>query len=241
MDERARTPPQDPGRTYIADGSRSARAGLSKFSGLDLSPATIRNVMADLEEAGFIASPHTSAGRVPTPRLSLFVRQPAHRAALEAQQMGEMEEACRRSLAARSSTPRNCSPASPILPASSSPRAGRQPYPPDRVPQPVGKRILLIIVTTDGDVQNRILSTDKSRLQPSGTGQCRQLPQPEFRRPDFEQIRRRWLGRDPAAARRHQAADDAGPEAGEAFLRKTPAYVISGERTCSMSRNCRPT
>src|SRR5208337_3743666 len=41
---------------------------LSKFSGLELSPATIRNVMADLEEMGFIASPHTSAGRVPTPR-----------------------------------------------------------------------------------------------------------------------------------------------------------------------------
>ena len=44
-------------------GSRA----LSKQSGLELSPATIRNVMADLEEMGFIASPHTSAGRVPTP------------------------------------------------------------------------------------------------------------------------------------------------------------------------------
>jgi heat-inducible transcriptional repressor len=39
---------------------------LSKQSGLELSPATIRNVMADLEELGYITSPHTSAGRVPT-------------------------------------------------------------------------------------------------------------------------------------------------------------------------------
>jgi heat-inducible transcriptional repressor len=52
---------------YIAEGQPIGSRTLSKFSGLDLSPATIRNVMADLEELGFIASPHTSAGRVPTP------------------------------------------------------------------------------------------------------------------------------------------------------------------------------
>src|SRR5512132_1558377 len=52
---------------YIADGQPVGSRTLSKYSGLDLSPATIRNVMSDLEELGFIASPHTSAGRVPTP------------------------------------------------------------------------------------------------------------------------------------------------------------------------------
>ena len=52
---------------YIAEGQPIGSRTLSKYSGLDLSPATIRNVMADLEELGFIASPHTSAGRVPTP------------------------------------------------------------------------------------------------------------------------------------------------------------------------------
>ena len=52
---------------YIAEGQPIGSRTLSKFSGLDLSPATIRNVMADLEDLGFIASPHTSAGRVPTP------------------------------------------------------------------------------------------------------------------------------------------------------------------------------
>src|SRR5688572_24118 len=52
---------------YIAEGEPIGSRTLSKYSGLDLSPATIRNVMSDLEELGLIASPHTSAGRVPTP------------------------------------------------------------------------------------------------------------------------------------------------------------------------------
>ncbi len=59
---------------YLADGEPVGSRTLSRSSGLDVSPATIRNIMADLEEAGLVASPHTSAGRVPTPRgLRLFV------------------------------------------------------------------------------------------------------------------------------------------------------------------------
>src|SRR5215831_15500469 len=53
---------------YIAEGLPVGSRVLSRQSGLELSPATIRNVMADLEDMGFIASPHTSAGRVPTPK-----------------------------------------------------------------------------------------------------------------------------------------------------------------------------
>lgn len=51
---------------YIQDGQPVGSRTLAKRSGLDLSPATIRNVMSDLEEMGYIHSPHTSAGRVPT-------------------------------------------------------------------------------------------------------------------------------------------------------------------------------
>jgi heat-inducible transcriptional repressor len=59
---------------YIADGQPVGSRTLSRASGLELSPATIRNVMSDLEELGLIASPHTSAGRVPTVRgYRLFV------------------------------------------------------------------------------------------------------------------------------------------------------------------------
>ncbi|WP_299796322.1 heat-inducible transcriptional repressor HrcA [Ramlibacter sp.] len=59
---------------YIADGQPVGSRTLSRASGLELSPATIRNVMSDLEELGLVASPHTSAGRVPTARgYRLFV------------------------------------------------------------------------------------------------------------------------------------------------------------------------
>src|SRR2546430_2646810 len=52
--------------SYIRDGQPVGSRALSRESGLQLSSATVRNVMADLEELGFVASPHTSAGRVPT-------------------------------------------------------------------------------------------------------------------------------------------------------------------------------
>lgn len=59
---------------YLSDGEPVGSRTLAKSSGLEVSPATIRNIMADLEEAGLVASPHTSAGRIPTPRgLRLFV------------------------------------------------------------------------------------------------------------------------------------------------------------------------
>ncbi|MBS4036545.1 MAG: heat-inducible transcriptional repressor HrcA, partial [Hydrogenophaga sp.] len=59
---------------YIADGQPVGSRTLAKATGMDLSPATIRNVMSDLEELGLIASPHTSAGRIPTARgYRLFV------------------------------------------------------------------------------------------------------------------------------------------------------------------------
>ncbi len=59
---------------YIEDGQPVGSRTLSRASGLELSPATIRNVMADLEDLGLIASPHTSAGRIPTAKgYRLFV------------------------------------------------------------------------------------------------------------------------------------------------------------------------
>src|ERR1700754_3767780 len=66
MDDRARALLKALIERYIADGQPVGSRTLSKV--FDLSPATIRNVMADLEDAGLIHSPHTSAGRVPTPR-----------------------------------------------------------------------------------------------------------------------------------------------------------------------------
>ena len=52
---------------YISEGQPIGSRTLLQHSGLDVSSATIRNVMSDLENLGFVASPHTSAGRIPTP------------------------------------------------------------------------------------------------------------------------------------------------------------------------------
>jgi heat-inducible transcriptional repressor len=59
---------------FIRDGQPVGSRTLSRDSGLELSPATIRNVMSDLEELGLVSAPHTSAGRIPTPQgYRLFV------------------------------------------------------------------------------------------------------------------------------------------------------------------------
>src|SRR5829696_4529248 len=74
LDERAKTLLKTLVERYIAEGQPVGSRTLSRASGLELSPATIRNVMADLEELGLVASPHTSAGRIPTARgYRLFV------------------------------------------------------------------------------------------------------------------------------------------------------------------------
>ena len=94
MDDRAKLLLKALVERYIADGQPVGSRTLSKASGLELSPATIRNVMSDLEELGLIVSPHTSAGRIPTARgYRLFVdtmlttgRAPGSLEALVAQQ-----------------------------------------------------------------------------------------------------------------------------------------------------------
>jgi len=61
-------------QSYLNDGAPVGSRTISRLSGLNLSPASIRNVMQDLEEAGLLAAPHTSAGRMPTDTgLRLFV------------------------------------------------------------------------------------------------------------------------------------------------------------------------
>src|ERR671932_2280598 len=53
-------------RAYVETAEPAGSRMISKFSGLGVSPATIRNTMSDLEDKGYLFPPHTSAGRVPT-------------------------------------------------------------------------------------------------------------------------------------------------------------------------------
>src|SRR5580700_3664653 len=59
-------------QNYIREGEPVGSRTLSRESGLALSAATVRNVMSDLEQLGFVSSPHTSAGRVPTDKAYRF-------------------------------------------------------------------------------------------------------------------------------------------------------------------------
>jgi len=84
---------------YIRDGEPVGSRTLARDSGLDLSPASIRNVMADLEELGMVSAPHTSAGRVPTARGyrffvdSLLTFRPPERDAVRRVEAGLGEDA----------------------------------------------------------------------------------------------------------------------------------------------------
>ena len=82
--------------SYIRDGQPVGSRTLSRDSGLSLSSATIRNVMADLEELGFVASPHTSAGRIPTDKgYRLFVDSLLKLKPLQSEEVDDIERRLR--------------------------------------------------------------------------------------------------------------------------------------------------
>ncbi|MDX1483857.1 MAG: heat-inducible transcriptional repressor HrcA, partial [Alphaproteobacteria bacterium] len=81
--------------TYVETGEAVGSRTIARKSGLDLSPATIRNVMADLQEAGLLFSPHTSAGRMPTEAgLKLFVNGILEVGGLSAEDRKDIEAIC---------------------------------------------------------------------------------------------------------------------------------------------------
>lgn len=148
---------------YIHEGQPVGSRALSKFSGLDLSPATIRNVMADLEEMGLVASPHTSAGRVPTPKgYRFFVDTLLVVKKLDKTELNHLENQLH-----PDNPSRLISAASQLL--SELTRFAGVVVTPKRKGAIFRyvefmalseKRILLIIVTPEGDVQNRIIFTN---------------------------------------------------------------------------------
>ena len=147
---------------YIADGQPVGSRTLSRASGLELSPATIRNVMSDLEELGLIASPHTSAGRIPTARgYRLFVdtmltaqREQLAPPSLVAEQPQKVIANAAHLLSALSlffgvvMAPRRASVFRHIEFLRLSER-----------------RFLVIIVSPEGDVQNRVIFTEADYTQ----------------------------------------------------------------------------
>ncbi|MEQ1581336.1 MAG: heat-inducible transcriptional repressor HrcA [Steroidobacteraceae bacterium] len=152
---------------YIRDGQPVGSRTLSRDSGLNLSSATIRNVMADLEEFGFVTSPHTSAGRIPTGKgYRLFVDtllkvKPLHNADVMAIQKG---------LGRHAEDPKGLVGAASQMLSSVTRLAGIV-----TVPRPThaslsqieflplsDNRVLAIVVVNSREVQNRILQMDRA-------------------------------------------------------------------------------
>jgi heat-inducible transcriptional repressor len=168
LDERAKTLLKTLVERYIADGQPVGSRTLSRASGLELSPATIRNVMADLEDLGLIASPHTSAGRVPTARgYRLFVDT-----MLTAQRATLAPDPTRPEPSLQADQPQRVIANAAQLLSSLSHFVGVVTAP--RKPgvfhhieflRLSERRVLVIMVAPDGDVQNRVIFTAQDYTQ----------------------------------------------------------------------------
>ena len=142
---------------YIADGQPVGSRTLSRASGLELSPATIRNVMADLEELGLIVSPHTSAGRIPTPRgYRLFVDTMLK---VEREQMATPSLAPDQPQKVIASAAQMLSSLSHFVGVVIAPRRSSV-FHHSEFLRLSEKRLLVIIVSAEGDVQNGVIFTE---------------------------------------------------------------------------------
>jgi len=232
LDSRAQTLLKTLIERYIADGTPVGSRTLSRHSGLDLSPATIRNVMADLEELGLIASPHTSAGRIPTPRgYRLFVDTLLTVEPLQGEQtraiQGRLQaDEPQRLLSAAASLLSNLSHFAGVVMTPRRASLFRQ----VEFLRLSERRILLIIVTPEGDVQNRILSTE-SDYTPSQLTEAANYINAHLAGLDFESIRTRLQSelaslRDDITALMQKAVEASN----RALTEDAEPVVISGER-----------
>ncbi|MDR2155980.1 MAG: heat-inducible transcriptional repressor HrcA [Burkholderiaceae bacterium] len=212
---------------YIADGQPVGSRTLSRASGLDLSPATIRNVMSDLEELGLIASPHTSAGRVPTARgYRLFVDTMLTAQPGDLPASALAPEQPQKVIANAAQLLSNLSQFVGVVMAPRRTSVFRH-IEFLRLSQ---RRLLLIIVAPDGDVQNRVLFTETD-YTPAELIEASNYLNAHFSGLAIDQVRER-LHQEVEHLRGEiaqlmQAAVQAGSEA---LSQAQDEVVISGER-----------
>ena len=168
LDDRAKLLLKTLVERYIDEGQPVGSRTLSRASGLDLSPATIRNVMADLEELGLIVSPHTSAGRIPTAkgyRLFVDTMLTVQREHITSPQLAP--EPPQKVIANAAQMLSNLSQFVGVVMAPRRTSVFRQ-IEFLRLSQ---QRYLVIIVSPDGDVQNRVIVSETDFTQSQLTGQ----------------------------------------------------------------------
>jgi len=218
---------------YISDGLPVGSRALQQYSGLEVSPATIRNVMADLEAMGLVTSPHTSAGRVPTAlgyRLfidTLMVVQPLSEARVQQLESQLQPNNPTRLLTQASNVLSELTQFAGVV---ATPKRAAITVHQIEFLRLSEKRVLLIIVMPDGEVENRVLVTHKDYSQSQlteagnflsqhyadlGFGDMHQRVQNELRQLQHDMT---------ALMSAAMAASD------ETIARKSEDYVISGER-----------
>src|SRR5260221_12697260 len=219
---------------YIAEGQPVGSRTLSRHAGLDLSPATIRNVMSDLEEVGLIASLPTSAGRVPTPLgYRFFVGTLLVVKPLESGELRELEDHLhpdnpQRAIRAASQLLSQLTSFAGVV---MTPRRRALTFRQIEFLRLSEKRVLLIVVTPEGDVQNRILLTERE-FSASELIEAANYINQHYSGQSFEDVRARLQGE---LRELHQdliklltTAVDAGSRAMSEG--GAEPYVISGER-----------
>jgi len=155
---------------YIREGHPVASKLLAKDARLDLSPATVRNVVADLEHMGLVSAPHTSAGRVPTERgYRLFIDNLVSIKPLGSRDVRSLAD----SLNPQIDTPQLLETASSML-SGLTQMVGvvMMPYQRQAALRQIEflplseKRVLAILITNEKDVQNRVIHTDRQYALP---------------------------------------------------------------------------
>jgi heat-inducible transcriptional repressor len=182
--------------SYIRDGQPVGSRSLSRDSGMSLSSATIRNVMADLESCGFVSSPHTSAGRIPTPKgYRFFIDTLLEVQPLEVQ----AAEALRSSLEAATDSRTLLSTASQLL-SNVTQMAGVVSL---QVPRPASlthieflplseQRMLAIMVFDDREVQNRVVHLGRN-IPADDLRRAAAVLNEQFRGRTLEQVRQQLI------------------------------------------------
>jgi len=218
---------------YIADGQPVGSRTLSRASGLDLSAATIRNVMADLEELGLIVSPHTSAGRVPTPKgYRLFVdtmltSRPVTLDTLGAEARDQLQPDQPQRVIA--SAAQMLSSLSQFVGVVTAPRKVSL-FQHIEFLRLGDKRVLVILVAPDGDVQNRVIFTAQDYSQ-SQLVEASNILNAHYSGLSLDEMRER-LKREVDQQRSDIATlmQQAVQAGGEVMAENSDQLVVSGER-----------
>jgi heat-inducible transcriptional repressor len=227
LDERSKLLMKALVERYIADGQPVGSRTLSRASGLELSPATIRNVMSDLEELGLIVSPHTSAGRIPTARgYRLFVDTML---TVQPSQFSSQSLAPDQPQKVISNAANMLSNLSQFVGVVIAPRRSSN-FRHIEFLRLSERRLLVIIVSPDGDVQNRVIYTEVDYSQ-SQLVEAANFLNSQYVGQDIEKVRERLKGEVESLRSEIAALMQAAVTVNsEAISETQDEVIIAGER-----------